>query len=157
MNAGGASGRRRVWIAWLCVAACVVVILGLGSAEFGASQTSRYLYPFLRWLFPDLEASTYLRLLFLLRKGAHVTEYSILGVLAFRAVFLTVRSALARVALLAFCLAATVASVDEIHQTFLPERTGAARDVVLDGSAALAAISLALWMKRRAQASAAAG
>jgi hypothetical protein len=147
---GRAGTRRRLLVAWLAVAACTLLILGLGGAEFGASQTSRYLFPLLRWLFPDLSISSYLRLLLWIRKTAHVTEYALLGWLAFRAVWLslTQRSALARAALLALGLAAGVALTDEIRQSFLATRTGSPWDVALDLSGALCAIGLALWWRR---------
>jgi hypothetical protein len=138
-----------VLVAWLLVAACIGIILGLGSAELGMRSTSRYLLPMLRWLFPDLSIRTYLDLIVWLRKAAHVTEYALLGLLAFRAVFLTVESALARVALLALGVAATVAVTDEIRQALLPERTGSVWDIAIDVSGALAAIGFALWLKRR--------
>jgi hypothetical protein len=122
----------RLWVAWFAVAACTFVILGLGGAEFGAAQTSRYMLPALRWLFPDLSIRTYLVLIVWIRKLAHVTEYALLGWLAFRAVWLSLlhQSALARVALLALGLAAAVALTDEIRHrssTTAPARPGTSR------------------------------
>lgn len=147
--------RIQILVAWLLVAACICVILGLGGAEFGAKSTSRYLLPMLRWLFPGLTIHTYLDLIVWLRKGAHVTEYALLGLLSFRALFLSVESVLARVALLSLGVAATVAVMDEVRQSMLPERTGSVWDIALDVSGALAAIGFALWLNRRARASAA--
>lgn len=145
--------RRRLALAWVAVALCVAAILGLGSAEFGAAQTSRYLLPMLRWLFPDLSLRTYLTLIVWIRKTAHVTEYALLGVLAFRAVWLSLtrQGAPARAALLALALAAGVATTDETRQAFLASRTGSPWDVALDVSGALAAIafSIAWWRRRR--------
>ena len=141
--------RRRARNAWILVVLCAVVILGLGGAEFGASQTSRYLWPTLRWFFPDLTISTYLVLQIWIRKTAHVTEYALLGFLAFRAVFLSTHSALARVALLSIGVAASVAATDEFRQSFLPQRTGTPWDVAIDVTAAVIAIGVALWVKRR--------
>lgn len=154
-----AETRTRLLAAWLAVAACVVLILGLGGAEFGAAHTSRYLLPLLRWLFPDLTISNYLGLIVWIRKIAHVIEYALLGWLAFRAVWLslTLDSTLARVALLAFGLAAAVALTDEIRQAFLHSRTGSPWDVALDVSGALAAIGFALWWQRRTRPGAVAG
>lgn len=141
--------KKQVMTAWVLVAVCIFVILVLGGAEFGASTTSRLLLPILRWLFPDLSIATYLELIVWLRKAAHLTEYALLGLLAFRAVFLSVENTLARVALLALSIAVLAAVSDEIHQTFLPERTGSIWDIALDVSGALAAIGFALWLKRR--------
>ena len=143
----------RLWLAWAAVAVCTVVILGLGSAEFGASQTSRFLYPFLRWLVPDLTFATYLQIQFWIRKTAHVTEYALLGWLAFRAVSLSLalESTLARVATLALALALAVSVTDEFHQSFLPERTSSPWDVAIDLSGALLAIGVAWWWQRGAR------
>jgi hypothetical protein len=142
-------------VAWLLVAACIAMILGLGSAEFGARGNSRYLFPLLRWLFPDLSVRAYLDLAYWLREGAHAAEYALLGLLAFRAMLLSVESVLARIALLSLGVAATVAVMDEVRQSMLPERTGSVWDIALDVSGALAAIGFALWLNRRAQATAA--
>jgi len=143
------SRRNQILVAWLLVAACIAMILVLGGGEFGARGNSRYLFPMLRWLFPDLSVQTYLVLVDWIRTGAHVAEYALLGLLAFRAVFLTVESALARVALLAVSVAATVALLDEIRQALLPERVGSPWDIALDVSGALAAVGIAYWLKRR--------
>jgi VanZ family protein len=145
-----AGSRRRARNAWILVALCIFLILGLGGAEFGAAPTSRYLLPALRWFFPDLTISTYLVIQIWIRKAAHVTEYALLGFLAFRAVFLSTQSALARVALLSIGVAASVAATDEIRQWFLPARTGSPWDVAIDVSGALVAIGIAFWVKRRA-------
>lgn len=131
---------------------CVLVILGLGGAEFGAGQTSRYLLPLLRWLFPDLTVRSYYELAMGIRKSAHVVEYALLGALAFRALWLSLTrtNPFARAALLALGLAASVALADELRQSTLESRTGSPWDVALDVSAALAAIALALLWKRHA-------
>ena len=62
-------------------------------------------------------------LVIVLRKGAHICEYLILTVLLQRCV----RPSLA--ALIALGYAAS----DEFHQTFVPGREGAPRDVAIDG------------------------
>jgi len=143
------SRRTRIVVAWLPVVACIGLILTLGGGEFGARGNSRYLFPMLRWLFPELSVKTYLDLVYWIRESAHVAEYALLGLLAFRAVFLTVESALARVALLSLSVAATLAAMDEIRQTFLPERAGSPWDIALDVSGALTAIGFAYWLKSR--------
>jgi VanZ family protein len=156
--AARAANGSRLWLAWAAVAICTVVILGLGGAEFGAAQTSRFLYPFLRWLVPDLTFANYLQVQFWIRKTAHVTEYALLGWLAFRAVSLSLalESTLARVAALALALALAVAVTDELHQSFLPERTSSPWDVAIDLSGAFVAIAVALWWQRGARVTAAA-
>lgn len=67
---------------------------------------------------------------FIVRKTAHVTEYMILYILIFRVVilyFYTKKSKI--IALLCMVL---YASTDEIHQLFVPGRSGMVRDVFID-------------------------
>ena len=59
----------------------------------------------------------------LLRKAAHVTEFAILGALLARALGHSLPAVAAGVA---------YAIVDEIHQSFVPDRAGVPLDVVID-------------------------
>ena len=78
---------------------------------------------------------------FVLRKASHLTEYAILGALLFRALRADGQGWNVRWSAAAVAIAAAVASVDEWHQTFVPSRTGAFSDVILDTfGAALAQI-----------------
>lgn len=89
-----------------------------------------------------------------LRKTGHFVGYATLSVLLFRSwrgTFprLSTRWCL-QWATLAFACTALVASLDEFHQTFLPSRTGAFHDVVLDSTAALVAqIAIFMILRRR--------
>jgi VanZ family protein len=68
--------------------------------------------------------------------------YFVLSVLLFRAWKATLRLPALwalRWSAVAFFMSALVASMDEWHQTYLPSRTGAISDVLLDSSAALTA------------------
>jgi VanZ family protein len=74
---------------------------------------------------------------YVLRKGAHMTEYAILAVLLVRA---TGSYAWA------FALAVAYAASDEFHQTFVRGRHGSPLDVAIDAVGAL--IGLALLRSR---------
>ena len=76
---------------------------------------------------------------FLVRKAAHLTEYGILGALLFRAIRRVRLGWQPQWSAAAVLVAAVVASADEWHQTFIPSRTGAVSDVVLDTAGAIAA------------------
>ena len=65
------------------------------------------------------------------RKLAHVTEYAILAVLVARALDDAKRTMM-WIAARALVLCAAYAALDEFHQSFVPSRTGAVSDVVLD-------------------------
>jgi len=86
--------------AWLAVAACATLILLFSGDEFSAGATSRVFGPLLRWLFPDLDAASFHVLHLWVRKLAHLTEYALLGLLAFRALRLSLAISLPRTALL---------------------------------------------------------
>jgi VanZ family protein len=92
--------------------------------------------------------------LFLIRKGAHVSEYAVLAWLAWR-VFLAVRRSTEapqplRAAGLAWGLSVMYAVSDEWHQTFVPTRVGTPSDVMIDAAGAALGLALAaLWWRWR--------
>ncbi|ASS74538.1 hypothetical protein CIG75_05685 [Tumebacillus algifaecis] len=84
----------------------------------------------------------YSMLEFIIRKAAHVTEFLILALFYWRTLAATTMrrwSALLWTALLAVGYAAS----DELHQSFVPERTGHAIDVYVDS---IGALLLVLWV-----------
>ena len=142
--------RGRLWrygpvLAWACF------VLLASSSSFSVSNTSRIIRPLLVWLFPGISEAALAQAHFLVRKAAHFTEYALLALLAARAFRTSSRDALARRWRLAsFALVATVALIDEYHQSFVPTRTGTVYDSLLDmagGAAALACVSL--WLAAR--------
>jgi VanZ family protein len=74
---------------------------------------------------------------YVLRKGAHMTEYAVLACLLARAVGSYGW---------AFALAVAYAATDEFHQTFVRGRHGTPVDVAIDGVGAL--IGLWAWRSR---------
>jgi len=118
--------------AWLAVAACIGVILLFSSDEFSAGSTSRILGPILRWLFPGIGTGTLLALHLWVRKSAHLTEYAVLGLLAFRALRLSLAISLPRTALVGLVVVLAVSATDEFRQSFLASRTGSIVDVGID-------------------------
>ncbi len=134
--------------AWLAVALCTALILTFSGEGFSAASTSRFVGPFVRWLFPDASPQTLEWVHFAIRKGAHAAEYGLLALLALRAELLASaripHAAVARV--LTLCV--VVAGVDEVHQARLEQRTGSAGDVGIDLAGAVAALALALGIRR---------
>jgi len=77
---------------------------------------------------------------YVLRKGAHMTEYAILAVLLVRATGSY---------MWAFVLAVAYAGSDEFHQTFVRGRHGSPIDVGIDAVGAVGAlIGLVLWRSK---------
>ena len=73
------------------------------------------------------------------RKGAHVTEYMILGIL----LFLTLTAyGLRRVFSLALGTGFLYAALDEYHQRFVPGRSGEIKDVLIDACGLLLGLAL---------------
>ena len=75
---------------------------------------------------------------FVIRKGAHLSEFALLFLLYFRALALT---QCRRSGTLAFALTVCYAVTDEVHQFFVPGRSANAADVMIDAAGALTA-----WM-----------
>src|SRR5438105_10435301 len=112
----------------------MAVIFSASSDPHSFQHSSRILGPVVHWLFPRMSEQEVERVVFGLRKCAHLTEYAILAVL----LWIAIRSARppegsewssARLALL---ISAVYAATDEIHQVFVPRRQGSVWDVLLD-------------------------
>jgi VanZ family protein len=150
---GSANPRSIVWKAWLAALLWLGLIAFESTNTLSAEKTGRILYPLLHFLL-GLDPVRFLTWHFVLRKTGHVVGYAILSLLLFRAWKATILvSGTPRWSIvwarIAFTMTALVASLDQWHQTFLPSRTGTIRDVVLDGTAALAAqILFFFWLQR---------
>ncbi|HEV2704521.1 MAG TPA: VanZ family protein [Pyrinomonadaceae bacterium] len=151
MEAGERSKwRARLWrygpvVVWMSV------IFFASTGSLSASNTSRIVRPLLLWLFPDITEEGLMQAHFLVRKGAHLTEYAILAMLAARA-FLTSANARLRHFWYAFALALVVAYalLDEFHQSFVQTRTGTIYDSLIDITGGACGLLLVwAWRKRR--------
>jgi VanZ family protein len=140
---GHTASRRPVLQAWIPALIWLGIIAIESTGLLSSENTGRFLYPLLHFLF-GVDPLRFALWHFLLRKSGHVFGYGILSVLLFRAWRATIpvlnhprwSMVWARVALF---MTALVASLDELHQSFLPSRTGTIRDVLLDSVAGLAA------------------
>lgn len=80
---------------------------------------------------------------FVIFKTLHILEYGLLYLLIFRAMFKTFSKTVAVQTLffVSICIAILYGVSDEIHQTFVPTRQGAIRDVFIDTIGILLAFS----------------
>jgi len=146
------SNRHEVLKAWIAAILWLIVIAIESTAYLSAHNTSRILYPILHFLF-GMDWIRFEHWNFYIRKTGHVIGYGTLSILLFRAwrATLPVMSSVQwtpRWATIAILGTALVASLDEWHQSFIPSRTGAVRDVVLDTCAGTAAQLLILvWLR----------
>ena len=86
-------------------------------------------------------------LTFLTRKAAHFILYFIFGILVYNAVHPNVRSR-KKAALVSIAAVLGFAALDEIHQLFVPGRSGEVRDVLLDTTAGAIGIGAYLSLQR---------
>jgi VanZ family protein len=114
------------------------LIAWLGSGYWSGVNTSSWLYPTLRAIFPRASPVQIETIHFFIRKAAHVLEYAVLSGLWRRALGGW------RVPLL-LCLLTAI--LDEVRQTVTPGRSGALADVLLDGAAS-AVVLMTYWPPR---------
>ena len=117
---------------WVPVVAWATCISWFSTGAFSAQSTNSYIDPVLRYFFGDLSAETFRFAHTVIRKSAHFLEYAVLAMLVCRA--LTEPGTRPKPAVLVrtvvYC--AIYACVDELHQVFVPKRTGSPYDSMLD-------------------------
>ena len=87
-------------------------------------------------------------LTFITRKAAHTVAYLLLGILAYRAV--RQHGLLARrVAMIAIAIVVVYATSDEVHQLFVPGRSGEPRDVLIDSTAGAVGVAASYFIYRK--------
>jgi VanZ family protein len=128
---------RRSILSWIYIWAPValgIAVIAMESTEMlGADHTTG---PF-RWVFQlifgPVSDARWEIVHPIIRKSGHFVGYGVIGLAWLRAWWLTLpHSSFLPDAMLALLGTALVASSDEWHQTFLPNRTGTVHDVLLD-------------------------
>jgi VanZ family protein len=105
----------------------------MSTETFSSENTSSWIETVLLFLFPKIPSQEMGLIHAFIRKGGHVIEYFILGLLLFRAfrgdfvVSWTWRWSFFAVILVVLCAAS-----DEFHQSFVPTRTASIADVGID-------------------------
>ena len=128
--------KRNLWFwvsAWLPVLVGICVIMVESTEYLGAEYTSGPLRRAFEYLFGHLPTEDWDIIHHYMRKSGHFIGYGGIGLAWLRAWWMTLpQSRFLQDALLALLGTATIASLDEWHQTFLPNRTGTPVDVLLD-------------------------
>jgi VanZ family protein len=143
--------------AWIPVVLCILVIATESTVYFGADHTSGPLQRFFEFLLNrHFTQPQWWRLHLTIRKCGHFTGYGILSIAWFRAFWMTWRPKIdpsrRRMAVHGLAMLGTlfVASSDEFHQLFLPNRSGSIWDVMIDCSGGLLMqLVIWLWMNKR--------
>lgn len=108
------------------------------------NETSRFIRPLLQFLFPNADAATLTFYHGLIRKGAHLFEYAVLGFLAYRALGIAKYRPI-----VAMIVVVAVAAIDELNQSFNPARTSSPWDVGLDVLGGIIGIGIFILLFRR--------
>jgi VanZ family protein len=137
---------------WLPLLIWMGVIFSASADTQSTQRTSRLIEPLLRWLWPDITPESIEGVRWAVRKAAHLTVYAILAWLCWRALRRPVRRdtrpwswGVAGLALLAVVI---YAASDEWHQSFVANRTGAIRDVLIDTLGGVMGLGI-LWLLHR--------
>ncbi len=139
------------WRDWSTTFAPLILWIGviafLSTSYASMAETSRFIGPVLKYLFPNATEETLHAIHVVIRKLAHFTEYSLLAFFALRAIAtpLNVRSHIRYV--LPLILVIVIASADEINQSFDAARTGLPSDALLDIASGAIAIAIFWVMK----------
>lgn len=125
------------------MALCVCVIAIESTEMLGAQYTTGPLRAIYEAIFGHVANQRWDLLHHYIRKAGHFLGYGTIGLCWLRAWRMTIpRVSLFFDATLALLGTALIASSDELHQAFLPDRTGMFSDVLLDCSGALVMLSL---------------
>ena len=135
------SPRRTWWYwvkVWLPVVLGIAVIVIESTEWFGANHTSGPLRRLFESIFGHVGDEMWETIHHVIRKSGHFLGYGFIGLAWLRAWWFTLpRSRFVQDAFLALLGTALVASCDEWHQSFLPNRTGSPWDVLLDCTGAI--------------------
>lgn len=141
--------RNRVWrygplLLWM------VLIWFASTRQFSALNTSQFLRPLILWIFPNLSESRVAAIHFVIRKTGHFTEYAVMGLLAARAYSTSAKEFLEQHWwLVSFITLLAYALLDELHQSFVPERTASIYDSAIDVIGGITALFVfSLWRRR---------
>ena len=163
---GGRSGVRAqsaaAWLirVWLPVVICLAVIGRESTNSFSSAQTSGPLRHLFEWIFGPVAPERWDVVHHIMRKTGHFLGYGTTGLAWLRAWLLTWLAPLRlrgiwtwRRAGLLMGLSCTMitAIADEIHQTYIPSRTGMISDAWLDTAGAASMMLffvVAFWIRR---------
>jgi VanZ family protein len=149
------AGRSVRWqfhlLTWLPVLACSMIFAIESTSYFGADRTSEPLRRVAEALFGYDVCVQWDLIHHIIRKTGHFMGYGFFSLVCFRGFWMEFQGAAIRLLRqlrahgLAILATFLVACADEIHQSFLPNRTGLFSDVLLDTCGALA-VGLALFL-----------
>jgi VanZ family protein len=139
---------------WLPPIVWAALVSVFSSDSFSSDKTSSWIFPFFQWVLPSAAPESIRLLHFLTRKLGHFAEFFVLATLLYRAVRAG-RGPRWQWRVAGWTLAAVLlfAVADELHQRFVPSRSAAWSDSVLDFFGGCCAVAL-LYARHRTKADA---
>jgi VanZ family protein len=142
---------RNFIVYWLPVILWMAFIFWMSTETFSSENTLSWMEIVIRSLVPDISTQGLDLIHTVIRKAGHVVEYFILGLLLFQ-VFNSGSTAgwNWRWSFFAVIVVVLWASIDELHQSFVPTRTASPVDVGIDiAGGILSQFVIALWRRHR--------
>ena len=147
---------------WAPVVIMLLVIARESTAAFGSENTSQIFRAVYEGISGHVSDAVWQGVHHRIRKTGHFLGYGTLGVSWLRALLYTWMIAMQHrpaavwrrwSVQMAICCTALVAAIDEVHQSYIPDRTGLVTDVLLDTSGALifCALIALFWLSRTAR------
>ena len=137
---------------WTLVAAWMTVIFSASADGSSYHHSSLYFEPLMHWLFPRMEPGRVDSIHHLFRKGCHLTEYAVLALLCRHAIRRSLKNPAPAwrwdEAGLALALVFLYSASDELHQVFVPTRTGQISDVLVDVTGGALGL-IGLWLGKK--------
>jgi len=127
---------------WGPVVFWMLVIFSASADSASVAHSSRIIDPLCLLLWPNITLDQLETVHFVVRKGAHMTEYALLALLLLRALSHD-RGDARKWLSSAWVLATAYGASDELHQLFVPGRNGSIVDVMIDSAGA--ALGLCAW------------
>ncbi len=134
-------------ISWILVALWLYVIISFSNQTGGESGgiSGKIVQIIIDIFNINNTESTFSTLQFFVRKLAHLTEYAILGILIFNALYNTINN-LKLIVIISFVCCALYSIIDEINQLSVAGRVGSFKDCLIDSTGALLGVLFCLFI-----------
>jgi VanZ family protein len=124
---------KQIFKYWSPVILWMGFIFWMSTGTFSSENTASVIEPLFLFLFPWISPQQIDVIHGMIRKGGHVGEYFILGLLLFRAFRAdSTESRMRRWTSFAFFVVLLYAASDEFHQSFVATRTASLLDIAID-------------------------
>lgn len=148
-SASNLSPLQTILAYWIPALVVGLLISSFSTHYFSDQQTGRVILPALHWFFPWASQHQLHLMHMAIRKLAHLAEFGVFSFTVFHGIRAGRVGWRVSWALTALLIAAGYASIDELHQLFVPLRHASPRDVAIDTTGALLAQVSVWWYAKR--------